>query len=92
MDKQTVISEALKLALKKRQPRNQYECCLVAARISIAVGDIPQNDAEFIDAAHGQAAGLFGPAFAKADPSQKAIWIDMCEQALREAAGAPLAG
>jgi hypothetical protein len=90
MKKQQVIAEVVKLALTKAPPKTQYECCLISARASIAVGDIPQNDEEFLSAAWGTAGGLFGPAFEAADYTQKSEWIDMCERALREAAGTPL--
>lgn len=91
-DKGEVIRAATILALKRNPPRCQYDTCLIAARISIALGDIPETDADFISAAHGQAVGLFGPAFEAADDGKRTGWIDMCERALREAANAPMAG
>lgn len=90
MKKGDIIAAATTLAYAKNPPRNQYDACLIASRISVALGDIPRSDAAFIDAAHGLATGLFGPAFSAASAGQKAIWIDMCERALREAAGAPM--
>ena len=86
MDRQEIIAKMAKLAATKNPPQTQYDVCLIAARCSIAAGDIPRTDKDFIDAAYGMAAGLFGPAFASADYAQKTTWIDMCERALREAA------
>jgi len=71
---------------KSAAPKTQYDCCLMAARAARAMGFIPANDAAFIEAAHAQARGLFGPAFVVADYGQKTAWIDMCERALREVA------
>jgi hypothetical protein len=88
MDKQDVIGAIVSYAMDHHPPKSQYDCCLLGARCSIAVGDIPRSDEEFIEAAYGQAKGLFGPAFAAADYAQKSAWVDMCERALREAAGA----
>jgi hypothetical protein len=90
VDKSQIISEAAMLAIAKNPPKSQYACCLIGARLSIAVGDIPKTDEEFLSAAHGQAIGLFGPSFEAADYAQKSTWIDMCERALREAANAPM--
>jgi hypothetical protein len=90
MTKQEVIAAITELAMAKRRPRTQYECCLIGARASVAVGDVPTTDEEFLSAAWGQASGLFGPAFERADYDQKVAWIDMCDRALREAAGAPM--
>lgn len=90
MEKQSIFAEMAALAIAKHPPKTQYECCLVSARISVAAGDIPESDVEFIEAAQGQAIGLFGPAFDEADYAQRATWIDMCERALREAANVPM--
>lgn len=86
--KQELIAQVAAQALSKWRPKTQYECAQLGARISIAIGDIPRTDDEFINAAFGQAKGLFGPAFEAADCGQRSAWIDMCERALREAAGA----
>lgn len=88
MRKDELIAALARFHLERDRPRTQYDCCLLGARCSIAVGDIPRTDEEFIEAAYGQAKGLFGPAFEEADYAQKSTWIDMCERALREAAGA----
>ena len=87
MNKQDAIAIISALAVTKHPPKTQYDGCLIAARISIACGDIPQSDEEFLSAAHGLAAGLFGEAFEAANYGQKTAWIDMCERALREASG-----
>lgn len=90
MTKQQLLAKMTEYALKSNPPKTQYDCCLIGARCSVALGNIPKDDAEFISAAWGQAKGLFGPAFEAAEYAQKTTWIDMCERALREAAGAPM--
>lgn len=77
---------------KRTTKLTQYDHCLYAARICISVGAAPKSDREFLDAAHGLASGLFGPAFKSVSYGQTSEWIDMCERALREAAGAPMRG
>jgi len=90
--KQNVIEAMVRLEFSRNPPKTQYDCCLIGARCSAAVGDIPHGDEEFIQAAYGQAAGLFGPAFEAADYAQKTVWIDMCERALREVTRTPMVG
>lgn len=85
INKQQIIARMCQLEITANPPKTQYECCLIGARCSIAVGNIPQNDEEIIKAAWGSAAGVFGPAFEAADYAQKSEWIDMCERALRQA-------
>lgn len=66
-------------------PTTQLECCELAARVSVALGTVPDTDAGIRAAAVGLASGLFGPAFAAADDDQRQGWVDMCELSLREA-------
>jgi hypothetical protein len=87
MSKQQLLAAMVNFVLERHPPKTQYDCCLIGARCSVALGDIPRNDTEFIEAAHGAAEGLFGPAFEAADYAQKSAWIDMCERALRETCG-----
>lgn len=83
-----LVEQLAREELERQRPTTQDECCDLAARVSIAVGPVPQTDEEFIDAAYGAARGLFGPAFEKADEGQRWTWIDMCERSLRKAARA----
>lgn len=80
-------TKAITLALiKKKFPETQAECCLLAARVSVATMGPPRTEEDYMQSAHGLAAGLFGPAFETADVPQRWKWIDMCEAALRQAA------
>lgn len=90
MTRQEIVSAITRMAIAKRRPRTQYECCLIGARAAVAIGEIPGSDEEFLSAAVQAASGLFAEAFERADYDQKVAWIDMCERALREAAGAPM--
>lgn len=85
-EKDIAIREMTASMLDRNPPATQDDCCLMAARISVAMGDIPTTEPEFASAALGQAKGLFGPAFDAANEGQKWAWIDMCERALRRAA------
>lgn len=64
-------------------PSTQEESCALGARVSLKVGPIPETDEQILWAASGLASGLFGEAFEAADEAQRAVWIDMCERALR---------
>ena len=83
MTKQERIAAYVAEQLDTNPPRSQMDGCRLGARASILVGDAPKTDLEYIDAAAGAARGLFGPAFYAADDGQKAIWMMMCEDALR---------
>ena len=67
-------------------PKSQKGCCLFAARVAIMICGVPENDLAFVIAATHLARGLFSPEF-ETNEVKRLGWIDMCETALREAAG-----
>ena len=83
MTKQERISEYTRAEIAHNRPTTQEDACRLGARASIPVGAIPKTDEEFIAASAEMATGLFGPAFQKATDGQKAVWMMMCEDALR---------
>lgn len=84
------IEEFVLKELNRSPPTTQEDACHMAARAVIHVGDIPQSDHEFIEASAGLAAGLFGSAFQSATDGQKAVWMMMCEEALRQELRSPV--
>ena len=66
-----------------RSPRTQEDQCAIVARVTIGVRGKPRSETELFGLAWGNAQGLFGETFDKADEGQRWAWIDMCERALR---------
>lgn len=79
------IASIVSDAFERERPRSQEACCVIAARVSVLADDGPWTDEHVIEVAADMARGLFGPAFERADYGQRAMWIDMCERALRAA-------
>jgi hypothetical protein len=88
--KDEIILGAARLAYRANPPRTQYEAVLIAARICVAIGDVPKTDSEFLSAAEGGARAFFGAGFAAGGYPERVAYIDMYERALREAANAPM--
>jgi hypothetical protein len=81
------IRKMFDAALAGGKVHTQEDCCAFATQVDINALGVPQTDAEIIERAYPLASGLFGPAFRNADQHQRLAWIDMCERALRKAAG-----
>ena len=72
--------------IDRHRPNTQRECCEVAARACVAFhGRSFYEGLNLAEIADASARGLFGAAYEKADRTQKSIWSDMCEAALRQA-------
>lgn len=70
---------------KLGKPRTQEDCCAIAARVSVRLEQRPWTDTLILNVSASMADGVFGPAFAAADYTNKTAWIDMCERELRKA-------
>lgn len=67
-------------------PRTPKDYARLAARTAmIAIGP-PDTDKAFIDAASGLAEGILCDVWSKLPEWERWTWIDLCEEAIREAA------
>jgi len=76
----------VRLDLDRELSETQRECCELAARAAVACNGADYYEGLDIAAlAEAMARGLFGPGYEAADRTQRLIWCDMCEDAMREA-------
>lgn len=82
-DRAALIRALAEAECRTQPPVTPEDECAIVARVMIAVRGNPQSEPELFGLAWGNAVGLFGQAFEKADEGQRWAWIDMCEAALR---------
>lgn len=90
MNKHQRISAMISEGLRDNKVTSQYDACLLTAQCIKEMCRAPQTDGEYLTAAQGMAAGLFGDAYENGDYGAKSGWIDLCERALRAAFDAPM--
>jgi hypothetical protein len=81
------IKKLIEEKITHKRPETQEDCCELAASVDINLYGTPANDDEILARACYLAEGLFGEAFEEGSEYQRLEWIDMCEVALRKAAG-----
>jgi hypothetical protein len=81
-DRAALIRALTEVERLMRSPRTQEDQCAIVARVTIGVRGKPRSETELFGLAWGNAQGLFGETFDKADEGQRWAWIDMCEAAL----------